>query len=275
MTSVISSTAFYARIGAALFPIPHGRKAPGGIVSSFKDDWSRDPAQWERWRAEHGCNFGLVAFASNFIILDTDIKPREGQTAADARNEAWATRCELFGSWGLDPAKYPPHVTSAHGGWHDYLAVPPGIDAATLRQPDAVRGRINVRVVGYVVAAGSYYDGAEKGDAPGYYTLTSDVPPHPAPQALIEHCSPAKPRESVTKIGSHDHGDVGALVNWLNERGGFESHEDWCPPGMALRLECGDAGLDLWRLAHDDTVTEGVEASKWKSFDTEPTANAV
>jgi hypothetical protein len=40
---------------------------------------------------------------------------------------------------------------------------------------------------------------------------------------------------------------------------------------MALKLEFGDAGLELWQLAHDGTVTPEVEATKWNSFATEPT----
>ncbi|MGY4296130.1 hypothetical protein ACVWXN_004225 [Bradyrhizobium sp. i1.4.4] len=280
MTSVISSTptvaaatnlAFYARHGAALFPIPHGRKAPHGIVGSFKHHFSHDPAQWTKWREENpGCNFGVVAFASNLIILDTDIKPREGQTAEDAREEAWKIRWELFASWGLDPAKHPAHVSTPHHGWHDYFAVPPGIDAATLRQPDAIRGRINVRVIGYTVAAGSHYDGAEKGDEPGHYTLATDAPPHPAPQALIEHCSQAKSRESLAASSGYDQGDTAKMLEYLTEQDEFDSYEAWLAAGMSLKTEFGDAGLDLWALTHNDTVTPDVIATKWESFASEP-----
>jgi hypothetical protein len=63
-------------------------------------------AQWAKWRAEHpGCNFGVVAFASQWITLDTDIKPAAGQTAEDARAEAWSMRGELFKSWGMNPTR--------------------------------------------------------------------------------------------------------------------------------------------------------------------------
>lgn len=283
MTDVISSTvaattnlAFYTRHGAALFPIPHGRKAPHGIVGSFKHHFSHDPAQWTKWREENpGCNFGIVAFASNLIILDTDIKPREGQTAEDAREEAWKIRWELFATWGLDPAKHPAHVSTPHHGWHDYFAVPPGIDTATLRQPDAIRGRINVRVIGYTVAAGSHYDGTEKGDEPGHYTLATDAPPHPAPQALIEHCSPAASRDSVAVSSGYDQGDTAKMLEYLTERGEFDSYEAWLTAGMSLKTEFGDAGLDLWALTHNDTVTPEAIESKWESFASEPKAGGV
>ena len=160
---MVDALDYYAAQGAALFPIPAGQKAPWGIVDSFKDNASRDPAQWAAWRAQYpGCNFGVVAFASQWITLDTDIKPAEGQTPEDARAEAWALRGELLTSWGMDPNTLP-HVQSARGGWHDYFAVPAGVDAATLRQPDAIKKRINTRVIGYTVTAGSYYDGTAKG----------------------------------------------------------------------------------------------------------------
>ena len=64
---------FYARHGAALFPIPAGQKAPFGIVGSFKHDSSRDPEQWAfgGWasgfqlahadRLDHGRGIGQLA----------------------------------------------------------------------------------------------------------------------------------------------------------------------------------------------------------------------
>jgi hypothetical protein len=267
---------YYAAQGAALFPIPAGKKAPGAIVESFKDHASRDPAQWAKWREENpGCNFGVVAFASQWITLDTDIKPIEGQTPEAARAEAWAMRGDLFKSWGMDPDTLP-HVQSAHGGWHDHFAVPADIDAATLRQPDAIKGRINVRVKGYTVAAGSYYDGSEKNDAPGHYQLFANAAAaHPAPSALIEHCRRAERVATTRAPGAHDRGDVGNLVTWLDHRGGFEAYEDWCSLGMALKLECGDDAKELWALSHNETVTPDVIESKWESFASEPTDNSV
>lgn len=164
MTNVITSSAFfdrYAAIGAALFPIQFGKKEPTGIISSFKHDFSRDPAQWNRWYAEHRCNFGIVAFASGLIICDIDTK--------DGRDVAWADWCEVCRSWGLSEPLMPT-VNTPSGGWHCYLRIPKGIDPASLRQPDALRGRINVRTIGYTVAAGSYYDGTGSSPHAGYYS---------------------------------------------------------------------------------------------------------
>ena len=96
-----------------------------------------------------------------------------------------------------------------------------------------------------------------------------------APQALLDHCTRAERAAATVKAGKYDKGDVAGLVDWLNERDGFDAYEDWLQLGMALRAEFGDGGLDLWRLAHDDTVTGSVEASKWKSFATEAKPGAV
>lgn len=266
--AIIEPLAFYARIGAALFPIPAGSKDPTGIIQSFARDHSADPTQWTAWRTNNpGCNFGLVAGPSKVIIVDTDAK--------DDRNAAWAARCALFAEWGV-PATAMPHVQSARGGWHDIFAVPDGVDATTLRQPDAIKKIINVRAGnGYVVTAGSFYDGTAKGEASGHYILISDAPPHVAPDALIKHCTRAERVAAPGVVGTRDKNDVLNLLKWLNDRGLFSAYEDWFSVGMALKLEFGDAGLDLWRTTHDDTVTAEIEDTKWRSFASEPTANSV
>ena len=83
---------YYAKHGAALFPITSGRKEPFGIVASFKHDYSRDREQWRRWNMDNpGCNFGVVAFASNWIICDIDTSGGEaGKAEALA---LWAELC--------------------------------------------------------------------------------------------------------------------------------------------------------------------------------------
>lgn len=265
-----AALAFYAAHKAALFPIPTGQKAPHGIVKSFKHDHSSDPAQWARWQAEHpGCNFGVVAFASQWIIVDIDTSGGEA-----GQDEGWALWSELCESWGF-PGPLSPHVQSARGGWHVYFAVPPDIDTSTLRQPDAIKKRINVRCVGYTVAAGSYYDGTAKGEGSGPYLLNPDAPaPHPAPKALLDHCARAKRTATVTAPGSRDKGDVAALLEWLNDHDAFDSYEDWCSVGMALKLFGGE-GKGLWALTHNDTVTPDVIETKWESFASAPTARSV
>lgn len=268
-TTTLAPLDFYANINAALFPIPAGSKAPFGLVASFKHDFSRDPAVWKHWATAHpGCNFGIVAFASQLIICDIDTSGGEG-----GRNEAWALWCALCAEWGVAPLM--PHVASARGGWHVYLQVPADIDASTLRQPDAVRDRINIRCVGYTVAAGSYYDGTAKGEESGAYTLLSDAPPHSTPAALLAHCTRAERSKSTSLPGSRDKDDVAKLLVWMNERGAFEDYESWFQIGMSLRVEYGEDGFDLWALIHDDTVSDDLAAAKWESFSTEPDSNSV
>ncbi len=250
---IAGNLAYYARNSLALFPIPAGSKAPTGIVESFVRDCSTDPAQWARWSEKNpGCNWGVVAGPSKLIIVDIDTK--------GDRDESWRLWCELCAKWGIPVAM--PQVQSARGGWHVYFAC----DAEGLRQPDAIKKIINVRAGnGYTVAAGSTFEGAP-------YVLLSDAPPYPTPAALVEHCSrrtKAAPGNNPN-VGTRDIGDVSALVKWLAERDAFTAYEDWVGVGMALKLEFGDAGLDVWQLAHDETVTADVEQSKWASFTTEP-----
>lgn len=263
-TAIKTALEFYAGIGAALFPIPAGQKNPTGIVGSFAQDCSRDPAQWAKWAAENpGCNFGIVAGPSRLIIVDID--------TSGNRDEAWTLWCGLCAEWGVPVTM--PDVQSARGGWHVYFAVPETVDAATLRQPDAIKKRINVRAGnGYTVAAGSFYDGTAKGEASGPYVLLQSVRPPLAPDALIRHCTRSSARTATAPTGSRDIGDTAALVTWLAEREAFAAYEDWVSVGMALKLEFGDAGLDVWQLAHDQTVTADVEQTKWQSFASEPTA---
>jgi Virulence-associated protein E/Bifunctional DNA primase/polymerase, N-terminal/Primase C terminal 2 (PriCT-2) len=270
--TLTDSLVYYAAHGAALFPIPSGQKAPFGIVKSFKHDFSRSPATWKKWQDENpGCNFGVVGFASNWIIADIDTSGSEA-----GRAEAWALWGDLCRSWGL-PGPFAPHVQSARGGWHVYFQVPPHIDASTLRQPDAIKKRINIRCVGFTVAAGSYYDGTARGEQSGPYLLMSAAAPHAAPAALVEHCTraPLRPTSTNALPGSRDKGDVAALLLWLNEKDAFEDYESWFQIGMALRLEYGDDGFDLWELTHDGTVTPDAAAAKWNSFATDPNPQSV
>jgi hypothetical protein len=169
---------FYRRHGAALFPIPAGQKDPFGIIGSFKHEWSRDPGQWAEWWRTHGCNFGAVAFASNWITLDIDVKKKGEQTDAEAQAEAWQTWTDLCKSWGYADA-LPAHVKSARGGFHVYFKLRPGDpDPSTLRQPDAVRNRINIRVIGYTIAAGSHFEGR-------LYELLADAAPYAPHHSVI------------------------------------------------------------------------------------------
>lgn len=144
----------YLALGAALFPLPAGQKNPTGIIGSFAHDWSRDPAQVERWANENpGCNWGMVAGPSGMIVADIDVKDV-------GRDAAWAAWCTLCADWGL-PEVLRPHVETPSRGWHVYFKVPANVDARSLRQPDAIKGLINLRAGnGYVLIPPSRVDGA-------------------------------------------------------------------------------------------------------------------
>lgn len=258
----IATLGYYACHRAALFPMPAGAKAPIGIVASWQRDHSADPAQWARWRVENpGCNFGVVASASRLVIVDVDV-------SEVGRDAAWAAWVDWCASHRIsDPPS--PHVQSARGGWHFYFALPAGVDPATLTQR-RLADHIDTRVEGFTVAAGSHYLGAP-------YVLLSDAPPHPAPAPLLAaltRATPARPSAALV-TGTRDPGDVAALIRWLADRDGFTAYDDWFQLGMALKVEFGDAGLDLWRLSHDATVTADIEQSKWASFDANPTGQSV
>lgn len=259
-TTTIEALAYYARHQCALFPIPAGQKSPIGIVDSFATDWSLDPERWQTWYDTHQCNFGLVAGPSRLIVVDIDTK--------GDRDDAWRQWCDLCTSWGI-PVLHP-HVQTQSGGWHVLFRVPDDVDATTLRQRDAIKHRINTRTAnGFVVCAGSIYN-----DQP--YLLLTDAAPYPAPAALLAHCAPSAPRASgAAVIGSLDKSEVETLIKWMTERDAFAAYEDWCGAGMALKLEFGEDGLDVWALTHNETVTPDVIESKWRSFATEPTADSV
>ena len=73
---------YYRRIGAALFPLCPGSKNPTfphALVQSFARDCSTDLKQWLAWEsANPGCNFGVVAFRSAWIVADLDVKKNKG-----------------------------------------------------------------------------------------------------------------------------------------------------------------------------------------------------
>jgi len=102
------------------------------------------------------------------------------------------------------------------------------------------------------------------------------VSTYPAPAALLAHCARAAPsRADAVRLGERDATDIAALVTWLTERDAFSSYEDWVNCGFALKLEMGDAGREIWRLTHNETVTADVEESKWASFSDEPKPGCV
>lgn len=268
--------AYYAAHGCALFPIPAGSKNPTGIVASFARDCTTNAAQWGRWSGENpGCNWGVVAGPSRLLIVDIDV-------SEIGRDRAWQIWADWCAAAGLAPIA--PHVQSARGGWHVYFRMPDGSEPGDFQQ-SALVGRdaagtrkpvIDMRVGnGFTVAAGSHYDGTAKGEESGTYVAMNDAPPYAAPQALLDACRRNVRTSSGPRPGDRDRDDVAALITWLTERDEFADYETWLSLGMALKLEFGDDGLELWRLSHDDTVTAEIETAKWRSFGDDPTAESV
>lgn len=141
----------YLEIGAMLFPILAGQKSPTGIVSSWKHDASRDPAQIEKWAVENpGCNWGLSCAASGLIVVDIDVKNV-------GRDAAWKAWCDVCASWGIETLR--PTVQTQSGGWHLYTRIPQGVDPASLSQPALRPGVIDVRANGFVLIPPSQIDG--------------------------------------------------------------------------------------------------------------------
>lgn len=245
---------FAKQHGFALLPLRAGSKA--ALEAGWPDNASTDPAQWRAWAAA-GYNIGIHAGASRLIIVDLDVTKEGGRDGAWNRYAAW---CKAHGL-----SAFAPHCSTGRQGMHVYFKIPDGIDAASLVGSDIAEG-INVLVNRrYAVAPGSTVDG-------GAYALFPAVTaPHAAPDALIKHCHRTPPSAPpIAKPGQYDPKQVAELVRWLADEEQFEEYSDWVSIGMALASEYGADGLDIWRLAHDETVTPDVELAKWRSFATDP-----
>ena len=185
--------AFAIAHGFALFPIPAGRKAPVGIVHSFAKDWSKDPEQWKRWRAENpGCNFGVACGASGLILVDVDVR-------------GGVLQWETFAIWWREKVGgEPPEATvrTPSGGLHAYFRVPPDVDIREWRQPDLAEGVETRAGNGYVVAPFSRTETARdpQVNADGQYVLLRDAIDS-APTALVEHCKRVNRRSAIVSRG--------------------------------------------------------------------------
>ena len=265
---------FAERHGLALFPIQRGQKLPHGIVPSFAHDWAKAPEQWVAWRNAHNCNFGIVAFASRLVIVDIDV--------AEIGFDAWNYWSDWCTSHGLPV--YTPYCTSARGGWHVAFSLPGDFDISTLRQVPLIgpiegvskKAVIDLRIKGYVVAPGSYYDGTARGEESGNYKLLPNAQVHPAPDALLAACA-RKPRVSGTaRAGTADANDTAKVLEWMAEHDCFASYDQWREVGMILRSEFSDdPGFSLWQITNDGTCSAVSESAKWESFAADPRADGV
>jgi hypothetical protein len=252
---------YYEKHGFALLRVFPGGKNPMG--NAWQDLSSKDPREWALWKAQN-CNIGVLAGASRIITVDLDTTKEGGRDGVWGRYVAW---CQANGL-----PVYEPHVSTARQGMHIYFRLPDGVDAMALKVNAKKLGAGIDVLVGnkQSVAAGSFYYGTAKGETSGSYVLMSVAPPHPAPAALIEHCTPAAPRVTAETLpGTYDKDDVAALLAWMDAKGMFAEYEDYCEIGMALKIECPDDGFELWATIFDGTVTETEAADKWRSFASE------
>lgn len=284
-----TALAYYASIGAALFPVPIDCKDPSGsknsaglpvprIIPNWKFCWSTDPAQWSLWAAANpGCNWGVYAAQSRLIIVDVDpmAEDLDGKPCGFARVQA--ALIELLRAWNLPPIA--PQVRSRSGGWHYYFLVPPHLDMTDWRQPKLVtlpgfkKAIIETRVHGFTVIPPSKFAGQD-------YTYFTDPPPapYPAPEALIEACSVRAPSNTtaapVVKTGEYDPEQFAKIVLKMDAQGAFDDRNDWRDLGMVCKVEWGDdPGRAIW-----DSITlpgNADDDAQWNSFRSEYRPNDI
>lgn len=267
MTRFDDFFAYAVAHGLALFPCEPGTKHP---VTGFKwkHESSRDPATWAAWLAEDPArNIAVNAQASGLLIVDVDAS-HVGPEAAWA---AWEALCAE--EWGLPDALWP-YAESARGGWHILIARPADVE------PDALHGNrpgfikdaagnelIGVKNRGYVIAAGSYYDGSPKGEASGWYALLVDgAPPHPCPPGLLDAMRlPVREASFVDAAGKSDAADLAAVVAALDAHGEFSSEPEWFKALGAIKLALGDteAGIEVARQITFVEVTDAEFFRRW------------
>ena len=278
MTPAISSTLtvadatieffdFAEPYGFALLCVHKGGKNPVG--EGWQTLHSKDRSLWELWHTE-GFNIGVHAGASRIIIFDLDSK-HGGIAAVRARFDAWCLTHNM--------APLPHHVTTASGGQHIFMQVPEGVDETALLTD--TRGKLVGTGIDVLtgshqsIAPGSYFEGAPEGKPSGHYAF-HEAPIYEAPKSVIDILTRAPaPVAAVAAPSGYDLADTETMLEYLTEHDEFDSYEAWLAAGMSLKTEFGDAGLDLWGLTHNATVTPDVIVTKWESFASEPKAGGV
>jgi Bifunctional DNA primase/polymerase, N-terminal/AAA domain len=225
--------------GLTLVKVHKGAKNPVG--EGWQDAWSKDRANWERWRTD-GFNIGVHAGASRLVTFDLDSK-HGGIEAVRALFDAW---CITMGM-----APLPHHVTTASGGQHVFMKVPDGVDAMALATD--LKGTIGAGIEvltedHHSVAPGSFFDGTAKGRPSGFYTFTDAALLYEAPPSVIDFCTPAPRKEGVVKVGEYDFEGTKALYRWMAENEALDNDDDWRICGKAAKTEFGDRGLELWEI---------------------------
>jgi hypothetical protein len=275
MSDVILQAEFFNFAEAnkfALVKVHSGAKNPVG--NEWQKHSSKNRRDWEQW-AKDGFNIGVHAGASRLIIFDLDSK-HGGIEAVRKRFDDW---CHANGM-----APLPHHVETPSKGQHVFMLVPEGDDAGALASDFTGKMGLGVEILTgdrQSVAPGSFFKGDQENQKPsGHYTFKPGAAIYEAPQAVLDICKPVprKPSDTVTKVGTLDFEDTKRLYKWLAENGVIETDDEWRSCGMAARLAFGDKGFELWETVAQTLWNEPVDAqnvTRWNSFDTEATANAV
>lgn len=248
----------------ALFPCAAGTKRP---ILKWKDGSTADPAAWAAWTAE-GHNLAIDCAKSGLIMLDVD-------ASKVSREQAWQAYHDLCVSWGLQAA-LAPSTQSARGGWHIPFQRPADLSPADLRGGGTLVKISDIRALatgeqdgevvgfknrGYCVAPGSHFEGLP------YLLLPGAPTPHEAPAGLVEALRlPVVPRTNAPNVGIYDVEDIKKLYVWMLENDGITTDEEWYQAGMIAKIECGDAGLDVWSLICHNQYVDDKAMVRWNSF---------
>jgi RecA-family ATPase len=89
-----------------------------------------------------------------------------------------------------------------------------------------------------------------------------------------------EPREGATSdkagLDYYEFADTKAFYQWMAANKIIKDDEDWWQSGAAAKLAHGERGLELWQIvATDKGALSPASLKRWRSFDTEPTADSV
>lgn len=260
VTGTKSFETFAAEHQIAMFAMRAGTKTP---MVRWTKEWTRDPAAIAALRAS-GCNLGINLAETGWIGLDID-------SSRVGRDAAWAA-AHRFCTEQLGLPCVPAHYCdTARGGWHIAFARPAGIDPKMLKgnQAGVVKDEsgheiIGIKNRGLFVAPGSVFNG-------NAYQFNADTAAvHPCPPKLLKYLERPVIEISATAAGTSDPVDLMAVCQFLADHDEFEDEPDWFRALGAIKLACGDDGLEAAREITWATVSEEQFLAKWNRLSATP-----